>query len=237
MIDFGIIAAGDGNRIKEEGSKVSKPLVSIDGEPMIARLIKIMTEAGADSISIVINSGMTEVIEFLEDYRHNNFEVSLKILETRTPSSMHTFYELSKLMNPEDKFIVSTVDTIFRKEEFLKYVDTFRSSPKFIDGLMGVTDYIDDEKPLYVETGNEMKIIGYKDTEFEGVEYVSAGIYGLDVRALPVLNDCLQKGLNRMRNFQRALIESGLNLKAFNLGKVIDVDHLEDVEKANNFLK
>ena len=66
MIDFGIIAAGDGNRIKEEGSLLPKPLIDIQGKPMIGRLIDLMSACGANSISLIVNSDMPEVWDFLQ---------------------------------------------------------------------------------------------------------------------------------------------------------------------------
>ena len=39
-----------------------------------------------------------------------------------------------------------------------------------------------------------------------------------------------------MRNFQRALLWAGLRLKAFPMGKVMDVDHISDIKKAEKFL-
>lgn len=235
MIDFGIIAAGDGNRIRQEGSPLPKPLVEIQGMPMIGRLINIMESCGANSISIIVNSGMPEVMNYLVSLKEN-LKCELKLLDKKTPSSMHTFYELLKLMNPTDKFVVTTVDTIFRKEDFMKYVECLKYSSVEYDGVMGVTEFIDDEKPLYVDVDSQMNIFGYKDDFFEGVKYVSAGIYGLRQSALPILSQCVEQGMSRMRNFQRSLISSGLKLKAYNLGKVIDVDHLPDIEKANAFL-
>lgn len=235
MIDFGIIAAGDGNRIKEEGSLLPKPLVKIEGEPMIGRLISIMERCGAASISIIVNSDMPEVWDYLQQ-RVMPDGCELKLLSAKTPSSMHSFYELLNIMKPQGKFVITTVDTIFRAKDFKKYVDYFRNSPDEIDGVMGVTSYIDDEKPLYVETEGRHRITAYKDTPFEGVKYVSAGIYGLQPDAFPVLQECINSGINRMRNFQRKLIEHGLNLDAYDLGKVLDVDHIGDIEKANEFL-
>ena len=35
-----------------------------------------------------------------------------------------------------------------------------------------------------------------------------------------------------MRYFQRRMLESGLRLKAFDMGQVVDVDHVSDVAKA-----
>lgn len=236
MIDFGIIAAGDGNRIKEEGSLLPKPLVKIDGEPMIGRLINIMEKCSAKSVSIIVNRDMPEVMDYLKELVPTA-NCELKFFSAKTPSSMHSFYELINVMKPTGKFIITTVDTIFREKDFRSYVDFFDNAPHDIDGVMGVTSYIDDEKPLYVETEGRYRITAYKDEPFEGVKYVSAGIYGLQPSAFPILQDCITTGLTRMRNFQRKLIEKGLNLDAFDLGKVLDVDHIGDIEKANNFLK
>lgn len=235
MIDFGIIAAGDGNRIKEEGSLLPKPLVEIEGKPMIGRLIDLMIESGANSVSVIVNSDMPEVWDYLQRLVPDA-GCELKLLSRKTPSSMHSFYELLNLMKPTGKFIITTVDTIFKGEDFKKYVKFYKNSPHEIDGVMGVTSFIDDEKPLYVETEGLHRIVAYKDSPFEGVKYVSAGIYGLNTSAFPVLQECISQGLNRMRNFQRKLIDKGLNLDAYDLGKVLDVDHLSDIQKANSFL-
>ena len=40
-----------------------------------------------------------------------------------------------------------------------------------------------------------------------------------------------------MRNYQRALIAGGLHLKAYPIGKILDVDHAGDIAKAEAFLK
>jgi hypothetical protein len=39
-----------------------------------------------------------------------------------------------------------------------------------------------------------------------------------------------------MRNFQRALVADGLQLKAYPFSKVLDIDHASDIEKAEAFL-
>lgn len=208
---------------------------------MIGRLISLMENCGANSINIIVNSDMKEVWDYLQDIvPYPNCE--LKMISGKTPSSMHSFYHLLNLMKPENKFVVTTVDTIFREDDFKKYVEYFVNAPEDIDGVMGVTSYIDDEKPLYVETDSKDSIIAFRDSAPEMTDVanstplISAGIYGLRKSSIPVLQNCIDSGINRMRNFQRKLVEAGLNLKAYNLGKVLDVDHLSDIEKANSFL-
>ena len=39
-----------------------------------------------------------------------------------------------------------------------------------------------------------------------------------------------------MRKFQRALVSEGMRLKAYPFGKVLDVDHVADIAKAEDFL-
>ncbi len=232
---YAIIAAGEGSRLVGEGLNVPKPLVDLDGRPMIKRLIDIMIECGAESLSVIVNEQMTEVRDYLESL---TLPVPFNLVVKSTPSSMHSFYEVSRVF-PADarKFVLTTVDTIFRPEDFKAYVDSFEGNGA-VDGMMGVTSYIDDEKPLYVDVDtDDMTIRAFKDSDYPGSKYISAGIYGLTPKAVDVLSRCLDEGVSRMRNYQRALISNGLTLKAFPFGKVIDVDHLSDIETAKKLLQ
>lgn len=230
-MNFGIIAAGEGSRLVQEGVKLPKPLVQLDGRPMIRRLIDIFISCGADCISVIVNEQMTEVSQYLRNLA-KELSVELQIVVKSTPSSMHSFYELGKLLRGKGRFILTTVDTIFHEPDFRRYVDSFSTSPADVEGMMAVTRYIDDEKPLYVETDPEMRIVAFRDEPWPEARYISGGIYGLDTRAIDVLDRCLEEGVHRMRNYQRALVAEGLLLKAFDMGKIIDVDHAGDIEKA-----
>ena len=122
-MNFAILAAGEGSRLAQEGVQLPKPLVRVNGEAMIDRLIR-------------------------------------------------SFYELRQIM-PKEKFCMTTVDTIFREGEFEKYIRLWAESDA--DGMMAVTDYVDDEKPLYISTDSEMRITGFHDSERQ--TYISGGIY------------------------------------------------------------
>lgn len=232
---FGIIAAGEGSRLANEGITTPKPLLPIYGVPMIERLIRIFDRCGAESVNVVTNAFMPEVREFLESFRlSDGRKINLRI--KTTPSSMHTFYELMQMIG-EGRFVATTVDTIFREEDFRRYVEAFSDAPENVDGMMAVTDFIDDEKPLYVEVDPSMRITAFSDTRPDEARYISGGIYGLNGKARPVIEDCLASGRQRMRNFQRALLEAGLDVKAYPMGKIIDVDHPSDLRTAEMFLK
>ena len=234
-MNYAIIAAGDGSRLVQEGVALPKPLVDLDGRPMIRRLIDIFVSLNAETISVIVNEYMTQVREYLESLK-NELPCNLNIVVKTTPSSMHSFMEVSQVFPHDSKFILTTVDTVFRADDFEKYVKAFEAAPTDIDGLMGVTTYIEDEKPLYVETDPTDRITGFLDQAVPGIKYISAGIYGLTSPALDVLRECIDTGVSRMRNYQRALVAAGLNLKAYDLGKVLDVDHAGDIETAREFI-
>lgn len=233
-MNFAIIAAGEGSRLQQEGVATPKPLVELNGRPMIGRLIDIFTNCGAECISVIVNEEMTEVRKYLEELALE-LPVELRLVVKSTPSSMHSFYEVSRVL-PEGRFILTTVDTIFHEDDFRKYVEAFEKEPVEVDGLMAVTSYIDDEKPLYVDVDADMRITAFNDTPSENAKYISGGIYGLDHSAIDVLNRCINSGVSRMRNFQRALVAEGLNLHAWDMGKIIDVDHQSDIEKAQQLI-
>ncbi len=234
-MNFGIIAAGQGSRLVQEGVPLPKPLVTIDGRPMIGRLIDIFVKCGAESLCVIVNEEMKEVAEFLTNLAPS-LPCSFDLVVKTTPTSMHSFYELSKIMEGKGRYIITTVDTIFREEDFRKYVEAFEKAPQEVDGVMAVTTFIDDEKPLYVATDADNRITGFLDKYEEGVKYVSGGIYGLGQSAIPVLKKCLDEGVGRMRNYQRALVQAGLWLQAYDMNKIIDVDHAADIATAEKFL-
>lgn len=230
-MNYAIIAAGEGSRLAQEGVKLPKPLVNLNGTPMIKRLIDIFMRCNATSLSIIVNEEMHQVREYLESLE---IPVPFRLVVKSTPSSMHSFYEVSRHFE-EGKFCLTTVDTIFHEEEFKKYIEAFENDTTGADGYMAVTSFIDDEKPLYIDTDNDLNITAFKDAAWDGVRFISGGIYGLTPPALRVLENCMENGVARMRNYQRALVDAGLKLKAFPFEKIVDVDHAGDIETAAAF--
>lgn len=259
-MNFAIIAAGEGSRLAQEGVDRPKPLVQLNGEAMVERLVRIFQRQGAHRIVVIINDRVAETRDFLQSLQQS---LPIDLVVKTTPSSMHSLHEISHLLRGE-RFCLTTVDTIFREEEFARYIQAFRNSTA--DGLMAVTDFVDDEKPLYISTDRDeditshqslhegecdphttshqshheeecdLNITGFHDRPTPHCHYISGGIYCLTPRALETLDRCIAQGQSRMRNFQRQLVADGLRLQAWPFGKIIDVDHASDIAKAEKFL-
>ena len=208
---FAIIAAGEGSRLAREGVKAPKPLIKLQGIPIIERLVMLFASQGASSINIIINEQQPDTLALLQKLQKR---YPINIVVKDTPSSMHSLHALSHLLRGE-KFCLTTVDTIFKEKEFTEYIKSFKNSAD--DALMAVTDYIDDEKPLYVDTDNALNITAFVDSPTAISKFISGGIYGLQENALDILDECMAAGIERMRNFQRALVDNAAGVEKSDL--------------------
>lgn len=231
-MNYAIIAAGEGSRLAKEGFALPKPMVSLHGEMLIDRLINVFVASGAENIFIIINEDSAELEKHLATLDPS---LPIRITKKSTPSSLHSFYELLKNSGDIDAVCLTTTDTVFKEEEFKAYIAAFESNTD-TDGLMAVTTFIDDESPLFVEVDGKMNITAFADKNVNKTSYISGGIYCLRGEALTVVNEAVEQGTNRMRNFQRQLLTSGIKLKAHPFSKIVDVDHMADIDTAEQFL-
>ena len=226
---YAIIAAGEGSRLKHEGINVPKPLVRIGGSTLIERLTGIFrSRHDCESVSVVISPEVAACAPEI-DADH--------VVTASTPGSMHSLHRLAPCLKGCGRFCLTTVDTVFDPTEFDHYIDAYATDTGTYDGYMGVTTYIDDEKPLYVDADPSTDMItAFRDAPTGTDRYISGGIYGLPPKAIDVLAGCMEQGISRMRNYQRALLESGLRLKAYPFDKIVDVDHAADIRTAREFI-
>jgi len=232
MMKFAIISAGEGTRLASEGINTPKPLITINGAPLIDRLIDMFVRNDAASVSVIVNSENHRVIEHLQAKR---LDVPFNMVIKSTPGSMYSLYELKPFLH-DAPFCLTTVDTVFREKEFTACLNEFRKN-HHIDGLMAATDFIDDEKPLFLDVDDDWRILDFCDERPAAGKYVSGGIYCLHPVAWRVLDATMQGGMNRMRDFQRQLVRQGLRLKAFPFSKIVDVDHAADITVAEEWIK
>lgn len=229
---LGVIAAGDGLRLKEEGIKEPKPLIKVLGKTLLERILIIAENYGFDFCNIIINEKFREDIEksrVLESHK----ETKINCIFKSTPSSLHSLYELKSFLS-DDSFCLMTIDSIFIESEFADFLKLARTKEN-IDGLIAVTRFVDDEKPLWVKIDSDNRILGFNSLQ-NSSEYVTGGIYYFKKGIIEYTEEALSKKIFRLRNFLQFLIETGINLKAVPFSKIIDVDHKRDIIEAEIFL-
>lgn len=229
-MNLAIIGAGESSRIKAEGLKTSKHLIKINDEYLIDRIIRIAKNNDVKKVVCIINTNEPELEEYLNS---KNFGIPLKLIVKNTISSMHSLFELSPYLK-EEPFCLSTTDTVFVEKDFNRFIN-YSVNQKNIDGIISVTEFIDDEKPLCVEMNNENTIIKFSDTK-EGFNLATGGIYYFLPTIFNEMQSALNQNITRLRNFFRLLNKNRYHLKGFLFSKIIDVDHLSDISKAEELL-
>jgi len=226
-----IIAAGEGSRLRQEGILTPKPLIELNGQTLIERLIWMSIDHSFSEVCVIVNNLYPELKNY---FTSHSFPIPVQIVVKTTESSLHSFYELRHFINSEP-FILTTVDPVYQPEAlegYLKYIENHSD----YDGVMALTSFVDDEKPLWVLTNDKMDILQYQS--FKGnAQYVSAGFYYFTAKVAPLLEEAMQHKMHKMRSFQQFLIDKGKKLAGYNMGKVIDIDHISDIKKATEMLK
>ncbi|HWV30747.1 MAG TPA: NTP transferase domain-containing protein [Dyadobacter sp.] len=231
-MNYAIIAAGEGSRLAKEGFTLPKPMVSLHGEMLIDRLIGIFMRNNAEKVMVIVNEDSPLLEMHLMGLAEN---LPIQIVKKSTPSSLHSVYELFKSDPELSEVCLTTTDTVFREEEFSAFITEFAEN-KDLEGQMAVTAFIDDESPLYVAVDDDDRITAFTDDNSTDTPFVSGGIYCLRRKAIDTVNVAVENGVSRMRNFQRQLVADGLHLKAYPFTKIVDVDHVSDIQTAELFL-
>lgn len=232
-MNYAILAGGHGSRFTKEGVATPKPMVEVMGQPMIGRLIDILTNCGADAINVAANPRMEGFIPYLENLQKRHKTLSIRPIITE--NSYNSLCAAADGL--EGKFVAMTVDAIFPIDEFRDYVTKVAEMPS-AEALMGLTRYVDDESPLYarINAGGEIIDYRYGGSPFEEGTIVSAGLYGLTSDAMKAvkLSGHYPESLS---DFQRTLATlTDIKVRPFEFSRAFDVDNLHDLSSANEFL-
>jgi len=228
-MDLAIIAAGEGLRLKEEGINIPKPLVEINGIPLIQRTIDIALKNGVDSIACIINEESEVLMKYLQENYSNQ---PLYLIVKSTPSSFHSVYQLNRFITAP--FLLTTTDSVFKEDEFSAFLD-YGINKSDADAVLAVTDFIDDEKPLYAEVEEDSRIVSLIDKN-KDYEFVTGGLYLFNNDIKKYIDEAAEQGVDRLRNFLRYLLQKELRMYAYPFSKIIDVDHTSDIKEAEEFL-
>lgn len=227
----GIIAAGRGERLIREGVSTPKPLIKIGGEPLIARVIRAAASVRVTSIACIVNDLNPEVVDFL---RRGTWPAPLETIVKTTPSSMESLFSLAPFLRGEP-FVLLTVDSVFGFSTLGKFLAR-ASSLSQAHGVLALTRLIDDEKPLWASVDRRRRILALGDAA-RSSRYVTAGFYYFKPDIFGMMDSARSRGLNALRQFLVFLLERDYLLYGIPVGKTIDVDHPQDVEKAEFFLR
>lgn len=227
----GIIAAGEGSRLRAGGILEPKPLVPVGGVPIIGRLLESLQRCGIESVRCIINEESDAVRGYVAGLR---LAMPVAFVVKSTPSSMHSFFELAPhLGGGGGRFLLTTVDSVFDEGDLRRLIAAAAADGP-ADGFLAVTDHIDDESPLYVDAGPDGRILSFSKSA--RAKWITGGLYALSPRVFGEIGPAKALGVSRLRNFLGHLVARGYDLRTFPFSTIIDVDRPGDIRAAERLL-
>ena len=87
-IQGGVIAAGEGNCLRKDGYRVSKPMVPVAGRPLIDLTLERFRATGIRRLTIIVNDTSDDCRQWLRDHGGDfDLDVIVRSLRRRTPAS------------------------------------------------------------------------------------------------------------------------------------------------------
>lgn len=221
ILQGGIIAAGQGSRLRADGYSVSKPMVRVAGRPLIDHALVRFRAAGIRRLTVIINDTSDDCRNWLD---RNGGDFDLDLIVRTTPSSYASFQLVADRLAPAPA-IVTTIDGVMPTADFCAFVKAAAGYP---EGAMvlGLTGCSHDENPLWATLdaadGRIRKLGG------GGGSHVTAGLYVFKGRrpTKPA------KGFARLRDYLSWLVLAGHPVHGIVLPQVFDIDRRLDVEAA-----
>ncbi|MCX5797284.1 MAG: HAD-IA family hydrolase [Elusimicrobia bacterium] len=224
----GIIAAGDGERLKSSHPETIKPLVPIRGRPLCHWVVGSLSEAGVQDFTVLFNSrGHRAQESLLASFP----SLRWTFLSRDTASSWESFRLVAQsLAETEGSFLISTVDALMPPAGARRFAEAARVSGA--PAALALTEFIDDEKPLWADLGPDGRVTAL-GADARTHRYATCGLYYLTAavaRALPQA-----QAYGRLREYLQDLVAQSA-VAGVVLSKTIDVDRPEDVRQAENFV-
>ena len=217
----GIIAAGEGSRLRDAGWSVPKPMVPVAGVPLIESTIRNFVAAGITRLSIIVNEQERDCAAWV---RGRFPSLDLRLTVKTTASSLESFREVAGGPGP-GRMLVSTVDAWCRPADFARFVQAALARPRGAT-VLAVTPLVDDKTPLGVVVDAEGRITALG---VESPALVTAGVYLVSERVRRIEPPA---GLGRLREYLAWLQASGEAMYGDVIETVVDVDRAEDVALA-----
>lgn len=217
----GIIAAGEGSRLRQAGWTMPKPLVPVAGVPLIESAIRNFIAARITSLVIIMNEHERDCVDWV---RSRFPEIDLHFIVKTTASSLESFVEVATYPGM-GRALISTVDAWCLEADFVGFVEAALRRPPEAT-VLAVTPFVADENPLWVRLDGTGRVTHLGGTSGN---MVTAGIYLVSDRVRTIAPTA---GLARLRDFLAWLCERGELLYGEIIQTVVDVDRAVDVALA-----
>lgn len=226
----GIIAAGHGSRLHATHPQTPKPLVIVQGKPLVHWVVSSLCSTGVDALTILLNSRGDAVRRYLEK---EFTSITWDFLREDTASSWESFRLVSRrIAEKTAHFHISTVDALIPPKDAQRFIQGAflpLSDKTLPEAALALTGYVDDEKPLWADIDKD-GIVSAIGAQASRKDAVTCGLYAL---SRPLAQDMpVAAQYSRLRDYWTHLISNGTKVRGIRLTDTVDVDRPEDFPAA-----
>jgi NDP-sugar pyrophosphorylase family protein len=227
-----ILAAGRGQRLRPASGMVPKPLVELDGRPLLLRQIDLLIKLGVSPIHVIVNSETYHLMQ----QRGLRPPDGVELLVDDTANSMESLLRLGEHIAP-GYFTLMTVDAVLHAWDLHSFVTNATkitaNRELRLNGALGVVKWRGDHNPLFVQItdGGVIAALGERQAAM-----VTAGVYLFSTAIFGHAAEARARGLDAMRRFLGMLLEKGARFAALEVPQAIDVDDPADLLAAREML-
>lgn len=223
-----VMAAGEGARLRPITERWPKPVLPIDGRPVVATLLRELASAGCERVALVTGHLAEQVEELVGD----GDAFGLDVRTVRQPSGLGSADAVRRGISAgvEPPFLVTAADTVFTRGDIGRVSRTFAASDA-AGAMCGRRD-----PPSEAPHRAALKIVGglvVKPIDDDPANMIgSAPLWGLREALVPYLDGLGGPPYELSDAFVHAIAD-GHAVAGYEIGKTRDLTHPIDLVREN----
>jgi NDP-sugar pyrophosphorylase family protein len=223
MLEAIVMAAGEGRRLRPLTKRWPKPILPIDGRPVIATLVRELHAAGCRRVTVVTGYLAGQVEQLLGD--GSGFGLELRYARQPRPDGSADAVSRGLEAGAEPPLLICTADTVFSSGDVATFARKLEQSEA--PGAVAIRRDPPTGAGVEVEDGRVRKIIGAASDPF-----AHASLWGLGRELLPYLEGLSGPPFELADAYQRA-IDDGCEISAIEVARTRDLTDPLDLVKEN----
>jgi CTP:molybdopterin cytidylyltransferase MocA len=219
--DAVVMAAGEGSRLRPLTDRWPKPILPIDGRPVIATLLRELVQAGVQRAFVVTGHLAEQVEELVGD----GSGFGLEIVTARQPGVLGSADVVQRALaaGAAPPFLVAGADTVFTPGDVARFAAAARGTAGSIAYRVGPGTH-----PLRVVDGRVERVLDDDPAN----PRTGAPLWRFGRELVPFLEGLGGPPYELAHAFQRG-IDAGLAIAAIEIGTTRDLTHPADVVERN----
>ena len=227
MVAAVVMAAGEGTRLRPLTERWPKPVLPIDGRPVIATLLRELRAAGCPRVVVVTGHLAGEVERLVGDGSAFGLDVRFARQPRADGSADAVRRALDTGLGPP--FLVVAADTVFSDGDLARFAAAFAGSDAA--GALGIRPHVrpgPNPHPIAIGGGRVVRVVD----DDPGNPLAAAPLWGLGPELEPFLEGLPGPPFELGQAYQRA-IDAGLEVRAVRLGRTRDLTRPVDLIRQN----